>query len=214
VGVEAAPAKKVVHEKVEVPEIIKPKLEERYGRFLEKVGKRLENEAIGQDILDTLEENNIRPSSVSKTFWEDTFFKLPSKAQDNITKYLTSLTGMKPGDIIATLKGKEIKAKDWLDIAKMVEDDFTTIEYLEGTERGYISLMAYANEQIKNVKPPGKEAALPRVEPVTKPSVRKAVKEQIYRRGTIEDAMKLRKESGSLDTYDNQSQRMACRNTS
>ena len=148
-GVEKA----VAGEKGEISKIIKPKLEEEYGRFLEKVGKRLESEAIGQDILDNLEENNIRPASVSKTFWKDTFFKLPGKAQDNITGYLTSLTGMKPGDVIATLKGKEIKAKDWFDIAKMVEDDFSSIEYLEGTERGYISLMAYANEQIKIEKP-------------------------------------------------------------
>ena len=143
-------------EKAEVPEITKPELEEKYGRFLEKVGKRLESEAIGQDILDTLEEQKTSPANVSKTFWEDTFFKLPSDAQDNITKYLKSLTGMKPGDVIATLKGKEIKAKDWFDIAKMLGDDFTSIEHLEGTERGYIALMAYANEQIKitPAKPP------------------------------------------------------------
>ena len=84
------PEKEVAGEKVEkaeVPKIIKPKLEEKYGRFLEKVGKRLESEAIGQDILDTLEEKKMKPANVSKTFWEDTFFKLPSEAQNNITKY-------------------------------------------------------------------------------------------------------------------------------
>ena len=146
-----APAKPKEVIKLKPSEILKPDIEAKYGKFLEKVGKRLKSEAIGQDILDSLEATKISPTKVSKTFWEDTFFKLPEGAQNNIKKYLTSLTGMKPGDVMATLKGKDIKAKDWMDIADVVEKDLTKIEHLEGTERGYIALMAYANEQVKTI---------------------------------------------------------------
>ena len=183
------PAEPIVKEvvKIEPSEILKPEIESKYGKFLEKVGKRLKNEAIGQDILDTLEESNILPGSVSRTFWKDTFFKLPEDAQNNIKKYLTSLTGMKPGDVMAILKGEPIKAKDWIDIANVVEDDLTKIEHLEGTERGYIALMAYANEQIKTMPAKPQPPKLPR------PTLPEVVEEEIKAEPIAEVAPEIEK---------------------
>lgn len=130
-----------------VPNSIVPKVaktaENAYEKFLNSVGKRLVMENQGQGVLDDLIENGIAPADVSKKFWNETYFKLPPEAQAKAQKYLKSITGMEPG---STLDSSGRKANDWFDIAS-IDDMPSNAEYLEGIERGYVTLMDEANRR-------------------------------------------------------------------
>jgi hypothetical protein len=121
-----------------------------YDRFLESIAKKSAMESYGQSILDELIERGISPADVSKKFWSETYFQLPAEAQRKAQKYLKSITGMEPGSVLAVEKGgKSITARDWLDIADNKFLDLpSSADYLEGIERGFVSLMEAENRRV------------------------------------------------------------------
>ncbi len=111
------------------------KAEDSYKAFLAKVGDRLKSEETGQAILDNLEEAGVSPKKVNKDFWTDTYHKLLPEQQKKFDGLVKRLTGLerRPGET-------------WADVGLNEVDLGDNIEGLEGTERGFVSLMAVANE--------------------------------------------------------------------
>ena len=126
--------------------------QEEIGNWFTKTLKRVFQENEGQAILDDLMETGVSPQSISKDFWENTYYRLPAEVQQRFQKYLSSLGGgIKPGDVLFIKKGGErVMAKDWMDIAAN-SDLPLKVEHLEGTERGYIALMDEANRRFKDI---------------------------------------------------------------
>lgn len=132
-----------------LPASEKPKMiESKYQDFLDKAGKDFIMEEKGHQILSDMESANTSPKDVSTKFWTETYFNLPAKVQGRFEGMLKRLTGMSPGSVVAkdTKTGKTISAKDWQDVAKEI-DLPTTVEGLEGTERGLVVLMQEANDR-------------------------------------------------------------------
>jgi hypothetical protein len=119
---------------------------QRINSFMGDVAKRHAQEAAGHDILDEMDERGESPRAVSDEFWAKTYFNMPAEAQQRMTSMLSKITGMKPGDVIAVRPDKSgIIANDWSDIAKDLVSD--KVEYLQGTDRGYVALMKEANRR-------------------------------------------------------------------
>jgi len=148
---QVAPYKDKVPTVVEDP--FGPATKDPLEKFMEKVGKKIVMEEKGQEILDNLEDANTSPASVSDKFWSDTFFKLPAKGQQNFTGYLKRLSGMEPGDVLAVnaKTGEKVIAEDWAQIANELLPN--KVEYLEGTERGFVALMEEATQVVKSKVP-------------------------------------------------------------
>ncbi len=144
-----------------------PRVEAAFTNFLEKTAKKILMEEQGQGILDDMEEIDRTPVSVSKEFWKDTYPILNGKMQEKFNKYLTSLSGWTPGSVIAThpTEGNTI-AKDWFDIADNM-DLPQEVYYLEGTERGYVALMEWANIKNKGAQSVREKPAAPLLKPYT-----------------------------------------------
>ena len=123
---------------------------DRFESFFDKTAKRILMEEQGQDILYNLEESGISPKTVSDAFWKDTYPALNPRMQEKFKKYLISLTGWEPGSVVAvnTKTGEKTTANTWTDIAKYAAEDFPSgAEGLEGSERGYVSLMSWAKDK-------------------------------------------------------------------
>ena len=102
--------------------------------FLGRVAKRWAMESHGQDILDGMEERGDSPRDVADKFWADTYFKLPSAAQARFVK----MANNHGGEGILTSRDSP---SDVLDLP-------TTVDYLEGTERGFVALMKEGNDRL------------------------------------------------------------------
>lgn len=94
-----------------------------------------------QDVLDNMEINGVSPYSVADKFFNETFFKLDKDAQEKFKRDYKAETGKELFDT-----GKDV-SQDFLDLGKSPED----IQYLEGTQRGFIALMDEANRRFENV---------------------------------------------------------------
>lgn len=120
---------------------------EAYQRFMDRVGKRIASEAHGQAILDDLVENGISVKDVEGQFWDNVYDKLPANIQEKFHKYIRSLSGSSgPGSTIGLKVMPDgsrvpIVAKHWRELLDLGHDP----EYLEGSERGLVALMAHAN---------------------------------------------------------------------
>lgn len=125
------------------------KTNQKYADFLGATFKRWLMENKGQDILDTMDENNVSPKDVATKFWNETYFNLPAEVQERFNKELKAQTGMQPGSVThVDAKGNQVRADNWQDIADLAVGDFANkVEYLEGTERGFTVLMDEANRR-------------------------------------------------------------------
>jgi hypothetical protein len=130
---------------------------DRLADFMGKAMSRFAMEQEGEAILEDLEEAEISPQDVSGNFWKQTYFNLPDGVQVKFQRYLTSLTGWKPGrgDVMSfdSKTNKAITADSWVDIAEVLEDDLPgEARYLEDIERGYVVLMHEANKRFQEAK--------------------------------------------------------------
>lgn len=116
--------------------------------LLDRAGRESAMEAQGQDILDSMEEAGETPKQVSDKFWSDTYWKLAAEAQRRFEKYAKSL-GFEPGDTIRAYNDGRPPdvAKDWQEVGEFIGHDFPNrADHLEGTERGYVAMMKWAND--------------------------------------------------------------------
>ena len=109
------------------------KRKENFDKFMEKTAIRNAMESQGQGILDLMDEKGESPANVADTFWKDTYFKLDSQTQ---TKARQLLKGYH-------LDALPENVMEFLDLPD-------NVEYLEGTERGFVAFMKYANDKIKD----------------------------------------------------------------
>lgn len=118
-------------------------------RFMDRAMRNYAMEEQGQAILDDLEASETSPRDVAQRFWRETYSKLNAETQQRFRLYVSKLTGMKPGAVTSVDRdGNQTIAKDWLELADFLNEDISNqVEHLEGTERGYIALMQWANEQ-------------------------------------------------------------------
>lgn len=124
--------------------------------IMEKAIRRYESEEAGQAILEELDAQSKTVQNVSKDFWRNTYPLLTAKAKAKFEGYLKRITGFEPGSVMATKEGKPSEiARDWPHIAEIVDKDLSAeIDGLQGTERGYVALMAGANATVSEVKAP------------------------------------------------------------
>ena len=132
------------------------KVRDGLNRLMERRIKLDAAEAQGQDILATMDETNRSPQDAANEFWDKTYWNLSGKDQVKFQKQVQRLTGQAPGSTLwynPDTKEKGI-AKDWIDVAKNHAEDLpATVEHLEGTERGYVSLMEYMNQKVGMKEP-------------------------------------------------------------
>jgi len=136
---------------------ITDKVEDMIGKEL----KQATQDEKGQQILDDLDAKGTTPQSVAEQFWNDTFFKLPAQTQQYFKNYLKRITGMEPGSVLAVDgEGNDLIAKDWVDLGKYHAVDLgDRVDYLEGTDRGYVALLDEANRRFENAQVSSPEPA-------------------------------------------------------
>jgi hypothetical protein len=166
----------------------------KYADFLNKTFKRVLMETKGQDILDTMDANNVSPKEVASKFWTDTYYKLPAEVQKRFTQELEASTGMKPGSPISVDANQQVtRAENWMDIADLVISEMAdTVEYLEGTERGFTVLMDEANRRFARDETQGSTVVTPSPQLTTTPAATPEERQQrlIARRAEEEAARK------------------------
>jgi hypothetical protein len=99
---------------------------------IEKMRDRLLLEARGQDLsdmLDTLDEQGVKPKSVVDKFFDETYDKLPPAEQAFFQKKLKAYAGAEPGDLShIDREGNQFDYKDWKDIGKQLFSDYGSFE--------------------------------------------------------------------------------------
>ena len=132
---------------------------DRMSRFMAKVARDAQMEAQGIEILEDAEDAGVTPASVSGEFWTDTYPKLNLAAQKKFQKYLNNLSGMQPGDVLAydSSSGLRDVADTWEDLGAFWGEDLgPSMSDLEGSDRGYMSMMAWANANARKQHTPKK----------------------------------------------------------
>lgn len=112
--------------------------------FVNRAFQKMADEAKGQHMLDTLGEEGKSPKAVVEEFWNNTYPILPEHIQRKFQNYIRKETGFELGDVVATQNGEKIYGKTWPELYPS-EQAGESVENLEGTERGLISLMETAN---------------------------------------------------------------------
>ncbi len=108
---------------------------------------RFQMEEQGQAMLDEMTEENRSPRRTSRRFWSSTYFKLNAETQARFQRMLKGL-GFQPGDVgFIAADGTVNVLDDWLAVGEFIGEDLAEAEHLEGTERGYVVLMEWANQQ-------------------------------------------------------------------
>lgn len=116
-----------------------------YQKWFEQVGQKFEMESQGQAILDDMQGNETNIHDVSDEFWQNTYPLLNDAMQKRFTKYVKNLSGMDVGSS-KTSEGDLVKSVE--DLGNFFGQDLpNSAENLEGQERGYVAMMAWANQQ-------------------------------------------------------------------
>lgn len=124
---------------------------DRLEQLIDAAMRREILQARGQEILDEMDEKGIKPQTVAKEFWTQTYPLLSPEARKYFEKQLWAQVQLRPGDVIAVnADGSKVIGKDWPHIGIALSDLPASASDLEGTERGYVSLMQWANQQRGN----------------------------------------------------------------
>jgi hypothetical protein len=117
----------------------------RYNAWYENAIKRFEMESQAGDILDDLEVNETNIQGLSNEFWQNTFPLLNDSMQKRFIKYVKDLSGLDIGSS-KTSQGDPVKSIE--DLGFFLGEDLpSSADALEGIERGYVAMMAWANQQ-------------------------------------------------------------------
>lgn len=122
---------------------------DRLGDVLSRAGTRDAMESEGRGLLDSMTEAGTSPREVSDQFWKDTYWKLNAEGQQRFETYAKSL-GSEPGAVLATdREGKPETARDWQHAGESLGENLPAkAEHLEGTQRGYVAMMKWANDKV------------------------------------------------------------------
>jgi hypothetical protein len=186
------PATPAAPPEVQDGKTVTDKVQDMIGKEL----KQATQDEKGQQILDDLDSKGIAPKSVAEQFWNDTFFKLPAPTQQYFKNYLKKITGMEPGSVLAVDgEGNDLIAKDWVDLGKYHAVDLgDRVDYLEGTDRGYVALLDEANRRFENAQVSSPEPAAIAQEPVIKSKKQADAEEAAARALQEEERIKATKE--------------------
>jgi len=178
-----APAVAPVVEKIAAPVSIpvpseKQSKEEKTRAYLHRmIGQRIKlsmAEAQGYDILATMEDQGRSPIDVSKEFWKTTYWKLDAEDQEKFKRQARAMTGLENNKDVDSVKLAE----------EYTEALPSKVEHLEDIERGYVSLMEWANLKLSDLTAkvpviPAIPAAVPPVAPtVIAPEIKGAPVEE------------------------------------
>jgi len=143
------------------------------NNIITKFAKRMASEQKGQFILDELSNKGVSPQELNDKFWKNTYDSVSPDIQKKIQGMLKSEIGFEPGDVMGVdKKGGKIIAQNWKDVG-LVMDVGDNAALLEGTERGYVSIIAEASARFSKdvvekkpvVQPKSKEEILKLVTP-------------------------------------------------
>ena len=129
--------------------------------FMARNAEKEKQIAVGQEILDDIEEAGGVPLAIGKKFWAETYPILNREVKEQFEGMVRAL-GFKPGDVIAIEKnGTKVIGKTWQELGQFLSDDLPReVEHLQGPERGFVSLMEWANRQLQNALPKKGQQAL------------------------------------------------------
>jgi len=139
-------------------EVEKTNTEKKYRNFIERALQRDIDESKGQEILDQLTNDKVSPQSVANKFWKETYSNLDDNQKLNFQKMILKNRGVEVAKTDAEIIQQGLEMADYGNDA----------EYLEGTERGDIALMAVANDLV--TKNNNKKLELPEPTTKTKPT--------------------------------------------
>lgn len=127
------------------------KTKANFSNFLESYARREYKEQVGHEILQNLVNKNIPPTDVAKKFWSETYDKMPLDVQKRFNSLLEK-QGNAPGDVFMTTKdGVDVIPKNHKELGLLSGQTYgNSADLLEGTERGYITLMDEANRRFSN----------------------------------------------------------------
>ena len=119
----------------------------KFKSFVERVARRQELESKGQEVLNSLEEVGRGTGQVASEFFGNTFNKLSTEQQRTFAKLVKKVTGLGVGDVLSVdaKTGKRVPVKNLGEILQLLPG---RVEFLEGTERGLVSLMESANRTL------------------------------------------------------------------
>ena len=133
--------------------------------WLKRLLRKAQLDAEGESRLVELDDRNANPQAIVNEFFDNTYPNLPPEAKAKVDKWLPNYSGgFKPGDTIGTQNGPggtriPLVARSWKDV---FTDLGNKVEHLEGTDRGLVVMLDWANERFKQkpitIIPP---AALP-----------------------------------------------------
>jgi hypothetical protein len=116
------------------------KVKEGLDKLLTRAAMRQAMEDQGRSILEEIDEKGITSNQVAKKFWNETYWKLGASTQRRFRDELENHTGLANG----TLEKEPERLHDAIQNRMDLPDK---IEHLEGTDRGFVSMMQWANEQ-------------------------------------------------------------------
>jgi hypothetical protein len=137
-------------EEKQLPVAVGAKAEQYVKDLAQKGIRNMVDEAKGQAVLERLIDEGVKVNDVNKEFWNNTYDKLPPELQKKFQRQLLRDKGLREEDV-----------KDWK--AEGLDDnlDASEIENLQGTSRGFVSLMAVANERYGKPTLQGTQAQRP-----------------------------------------------------
>jgi hypothetical protein len=111
-------------------------------------------ESQGRGILEDMDERDISPRAAAGEFLKNTYPRLSEEMRNRFDR-MAKGQGFEPGAVASVdREGNETKLKDWEDVHRFLAEDFPSeVGHLEGTQRGYVSLMQWANERAAERSP-------------------------------------------------------------
>lgn len=144
------------------PVAVQKSAKDRLADLLERAIRRDAMEAQGRAILDEMDEAGETPRQVATEFWNDTYPQLNDKTRRLFERQAKAM-GFEPGDVLSVnADGARVTAKDWPDVGRFLAEEMPRrAEDLEGVDRGFVSLMKWANEQAAKLREQADDPSLP-----------------------------------------------------
>lgn len=136
-----------------VADPVKEETRRRLDKMLEDAARRYQMEGQGQAILDDLVEKDISPRIVGEQFWKETYPLLNEQTQLKFQRQVRAM-GFQPGDVLWVEKdGRKVTGDSWEQLGQFLSSDLApSARQLDGGERGFVALMQWANNQLRNVQ--------------------------------------------------------------
>lgn len=123
----------------------KPVLDTQLNKLLSDALNRRSDEAVGREILNTMDSEGVSPQSAVERFWTETYPNLTLEIQKRFNQMVEKVTGFKIGEAVSTTQAGERQLAQAHSDMYRPQDAPEKVNQLEGSERGLVALMETAN---------------------------------------------------------------------